>query len=356
MDRIRLAHPCFAAATMLFALPCMAGQAPTYRITDLGALTPPWVEPGTETSSARAINNVGWVTGITGTSRYPSERAFSWRDGNMLLLEGLPGESFAYGINDFGWIVGTVGDEIANPYQAFLWYHGSMVRLGEPHPPGEGIYSTAYDVNNWGMVVGADAGRPVLWWLGLEMVLDALPGGLASGSARAVNDLGQVVGAVDSANGVRAVLWEHGEVIDLGDLPGGLSGSIAYDINLLGQVVGSSYVATGMHAFLWQRGKMLDLGDLSGGLDFSRANAINNRTQVVGYGYTADGTSATLWQPGFGLRDLNELIEPDDPLKPVTVLLEAEDINDRGQIVGSALIDGRQRAFLLTPVGQTRRH
>lgn len=141
-----------------------------------------------------------------------------------------------------------------------------------------------------------------------------------------------------------------GRIIDLGELPGGLSGSVATDINLQGQVVGYSYAATGVRAFLWQHGRMQDLGDLPGGIDYSRANGINLFGQVVGYSYVEDGTRAVLWQQGMGMRDLNELIDPNDPLKPVTLLREANAINDRGQIVGDALINGRPRAFLLTPV------
>ena len=58
---------------------------------------------------------------------------------------------------------------------------------------------------------------------------------------------------------------------------------------------------------------------------------------------------------GGELFDLNTLIEPADPLYGVTVKLSAAAINDRGQIVGSALVNGTCRALLATPVPFQRR-
>jgi hypothetical protein len=43
--------------------------------------------------------------------------------------------------------------------------------------------------------------------------------------------------------------------------------------------------------------------------------------------------------------DLNTLL----PANSGRTLTEARDINDRGQIVGTGVVNGRQRAFLLTP-------
>jgi probable HAF family extracellular repeat protein len=46
------------------------------------------------------------------------------------------------------------------------------------------------------------------------------------------------------------------------------------------------------------------------------------------------------------MLDLNNLTPPDSGW----LLTEAKDINDAGQIVGIGIVDGRQHAFLLTPV------
>jgi hypothetical protein len=53
---------------------------------------------------------------------------------------------------------------------------------------------------------------------------------------------------------------------------------------------------------------------------------------------------AFLWIDG-ELRDLNDFIPPNEGW----TLLEARHLNNRGQIVGTGLLDGEERAFLLTP-------
>jgi PEP-CTERM motif len=50
------------------------------------------------------------------------------------------------------------------------------------------------------------------------------------------------------------------------------------------------------------------------------------------------------------MQDLNALIDPLDPLKGVTTLVSARDINSVGQIVGFGIISGKNHAFLVTPV------
>jgi probable HAF family extracellular repeat protein len=106
------------------------------------------------------------------------------------------------------------------------------------------------------------------------------------------------------------------------------------------------------HAFLWTEGAgMIDLGDLSGrptiyGGSFSIANAINNSGVVVGYSTLRDGVNhAFRWTRDGGMIDLNTLL----PGGSGWVLHEANDINDNGQIVGTGLHDGTERAFRLTP-------
>ena len=77
-------------------------------------------------------------------------------------------------------------------------------------------------------------------------------------------------------------------------------------------------------------GKMHDLGTLGG--DTSRPRAINELGQVVGSAETKEGTThAFLWNGS--MHDLNDLIDPSDPLEPFVTLENASDINTRGQIV-----------------------
>ena len=92
---------------------------------------------------------------------------------------------------------------------------------------------------------------------------------------------------------------------------------------------------------------MVDLGTLPG--DFlSNAWSINNKGQVTGISCDVTGSScrAFLWENGV-MTDLNDLVANDSQL----VLINASDINARGQIAGLAFqpSTGQLPAFLATP-------
>jgi probable HAF family extracellular repeat protein len=122
------------------------------------------------------------------------------------------------------------------------------------------------------------------------------------------------------------------------------------DINNKGQLVGGfggNHDGSG-RAFLYRNGTRQDLGTLSDQHRFSIARAINNAEQVVGYSnpsyFTPSDKRAFIYDSV--MHDLNNLI----PAGSGWVLSEANDINDAGQIVGNGLLNGQERAFLLTPV------
>jgi probable HAF family extracellular repeat protein len=139
---------------------------------------------------------------------------------------------------------------------------------------------------------------------------------------------------------------------DLGTLGG--SSSIGFAVNASGQVTGYSSIADDaeFHAFLWNGATMLDLGTLGG--ESSQGAAINASGQVTGQASTAiEGEGhAFLWD-GNALQDLNDLIDPADPLKPFVTLFESFDINDRGQIVAEGFDSRRSGlesdAYLVSP-------
>jgi len=163
------------------------------------------------------------------------------------------------------------------------------------------------------------------------------------GWAYDINHHGRIVGCAVTPEGQpHAVLWEPGphggyRAVDLGTLGGGYS--CANGINDHGEVVGSSFLESGPEfAFLWRQGRMINLGCLATNLPpfngnhslFSTASAINNAGQIVGSGYADDGYRGFLWQDGF-MRDLGSL-GPSWNNNSV-----AEDINQRGQLVGSCM-------------------
>jgi probable HAF family extracellular repeat protein len=89
---------------------------------------------------------------------------------------------------------------------------------------------------------------------------------------------------------------------------------------------------------------MVDLGSLGG--SSSWALSINNSGTVVGYATTRANTyHAFISTNGGRMQDLNKMISP----RSGWVLLQANGINDAGQIVGDGLFHGQSHAFLLTP-------
>jgi probable HAF family extracellular repeat protein len=161
----------------------------------------------------------------------------------------------------------------------------------------------------------------------------------------------------------RAFLWtpstsggQSGTMQDLGTFGGN---SWADAINSQGYVVGASQVANSPQPFLWRpttangtSGTMINLG----GGDLGEALAINSSAVVVGT-FTPSGTQksdAALWQAGtngaYTVSDLNSLI----PTGTGWVLISADAINDRGQIVVEATqANGPDHALLLTPTTTT---
>jgi probable HAF family extracellular repeat protein len=154
---------------------------------------------------------------------------------------------------------------------------------------------------------------------------------------------------------------------DLGTLGG--RGSTALGINDRGQIVGFSSLQgeRGNHAFRTAPRAMIDpttddLGTLGG--NSSMARAINADGIVVGNsgiagqsllprfdvgGLEYAGGEHAFLHDGRRMRDLNGLIPP----WSTWLLFQANDINDRGQIVGTGLNPaGHVRACRLDPIGE----
>ena len=128
-------------------------------------------------------------------------------------------------------------------------------------------------------------------------------------------------------------------------LPGLCSGSAAdrcgaqaRAINDRGQIVGkgdlTSESESAYHAALWQAGRVRDLGTLGGGS--SLAEDISDRGQVVGWSFVRDRIlRAFLWEAG-RMRNLGTLPGP----HPASRERESQAlaVNERGQVVGTSTV------------------
>lgn len=308
-----------------------------YTITDLGI---DYVY-----SIALDINNSGEVVGYMQTNT-GDDHAFLYSKGVMSDLGTLGGTfSRARAINDKGQVVGQFGS--GGYWKAFLYKDGEMTDLGTFG----GKISDAADMNRKGQIavnLDAPAGtvvyHPLLYYKGTVTNLGTLGGVWAE--AYGMNNSGEVVGIslISGNSEAHAFLYNRGVMTDLGTLGG--SYSFAHRINDKGQVVGYSpiYGDSEFHAFLYSDGEMNDLGTLGG--PNSYAYDINKFGHVVGWsGFPTGYGRAFLYKDG-GMIDLNSLVK----LPPGWILSEAYGINDSGQIVGKAVVNGYGHAVLMSPI------
>jgi probable HAF family extracellular repeat protein len=340
------------------------GVGQSYTITAIGVLK------GDNESSGLFINFSGQVVGCSDVANgegYPctgtgtGQHAFLWSaSGGLKDLKTLPGGNIsgALGINDSGKVVGYSNAKgvTGTNFHASSWTSGGeMTDLGTLSG---GTSSAAFQVNSSGVVAGdsftsSSVANATAWTNQKIKNLGALPGSIFT-AALAINDSGEIAGESVFSYGPPFLshAFDHtpsGETKDLGTLPGGTT-SMANAINAAGVIVGQSNAKaflTEWHAAKWSTtGTIKDLGTLPEGT-YSVAFGVNRNGQIVGYGNIANNAPhAFLWTSAGGMQDLNDLIPPNSGW----VLINANAINDVGQITGYGTRNGQNRAFLLTPV------
>jgi probable HAF family extracellular repeat protein len=343
---IRTAKILFASSLVFSALSATALAAqPAYRLTDLGAFT------ANGNSAAVDINNHGQIVGYSWTAGQQTS-ATIWNNGQISLLGESGVLSSATAINDAGVAVGY--NHTNGIQNAIVWTNGQESILS-------GNTAIALDINNHGVIAGASYnGGPTTWTNGNADYLPVITSPYFS-FARGINSLGNVVGSFEIVSPdfqiyTRAALWTGGSVIDLGTA-NGFNSSYAEKINDAGDIVGQSnngYLGEA-RATLWRAGQAVDLGSLNGGTEASFAKDINRQGQIVGYSQIdplapENSARAVIWFDDFNPVALDTLIDPLDPMYGQVSLYTAMGINDLGQIVGYGSINGKERAFLLTPL------
>jgi len=228
-------------------------------------------------------------------------------------------------------------------------------------------------INQQGLVSGTSGGMfgalAYRWQNGVGLVDLGQPAGIAEenfgavfliGQQGGINSSGDVVGTFRDSTippggmapqftDEQPFVWRGGSMESLNeslDLDEWDQLVTATDINDSGSIVGLGVLrvgeSTGGRGYIWRGGAATSLGTLRSDTDFSYPNAINNSDVVVGVvrkansrdplGFMWDGSMSELLPPSF-------------------VESEATDINDAGQIVGSAgqVNFAQRRAMLYLP-------
>jgi probable HAF family extracellular repeat protein len=319
---------------------------PWYRVKLLGA----GVKPA-------AVNGLGHVAGSMDTAN--GARAFLYKDDLLVQLPAFAGAScsMAYDLNDSDIVVGWC-NRSGNYYdRACAWENGVIRDLGAMISYNGLKASDAVSINNaghiavqtWGEVKKLTAygykttsyAYPYLIKDGRAINLGAL-NGLQTFPA-CINEAGTVVGR----NATQGFVYENGAMLPVEEF------SWVERINdrgdLLGRAVGA-YIGV-LPAESEPVDDPANLAGLGGG--WTEAQGMNNHMRIVGSSKDRTGKCrAFLYSTETGMLDLNACIHPDDRalLGAGGLLAGAADINDQGQIVGTASApNAPAQGALLTP-------
>lgn len=251
-----------------------------------------------------------------------------------------------------------------------------------------------YGINDKGQIAGLCNSNPMIYTVkgGIEILATNAEGEYFG--ARAINNAGQVAGygyISDIKESEALVFLSNQTIVYLGNLKGTAgSHAFAYGINDrqglngIGQVVGAtdSFNSTGGQAFFYENGQMINIGAIIYGTGYCTAYQINNESVVVGTGqpnglsafvYDAKtGNYTTFPNRAFnainnegwvvGLSDLYNsktgvfynLDQLTLPINGVQYNYNAQDINDRGQILALQSLNNKGIGYaLLTPINST---
>jgi probable HAF family extracellular repeat protein len=368
---------CFVACFALQLRRADAAPPPQYQVTALGAVDNVVASPG-DINNARQI--VGTMFPPTGQTFAPGGTNRAYRTNDAVIDRvadnlGLPtslqtsgGNSVAARINNVGqtlaWAIPlNPGGSIA-PWKSYVVAPGQTMATATNLGAAGGTHNYGRSINDLGQVageVGFSGDQPwhaYLYTPGGSPLKDLGSLGGPYSSAYSVNNSGQVTGSAENAARFsRAFRTAPNAVIQPADDLGSLGGKYANGrvINDAGQVAGMSSNVTETASRLFRTAPNADinpatddLGTLPGGT-YIEPEDMNATGDIVGWGNRTGSSQHAFVVLGSTLYDVNDLISPS-----LGITLEvASGINDQGDIVARGFInggDGRDRAFLLTPV------
>ena len=275
--------------------------------------------PG-EGAAAHALNDKGQVVGT-----YLPDFGFLWQNGTVtLLFDILP-----YDINNEGIIAGQRPSPNLGPLIKNL---NSGVTTPIPVPSCVNLYGAAVAISDSGFVVGSTCGQAWRYQIGggLQLIGCPFPRGECRAGASAVNDSGVVGGWFNYNNAnFNYAFYYNG-------FPFLLNRQIAQSVlsvNNNGVMAGGGV----NEPFIFNGMQFLDV-TLPKGLTGGYFRSINDDGVAVGTA-TIIGTNETrgiIYQNGV-VTILGEQI------------IAANRINNSGQIAGTAVIGGQQKAVLISP-------
>ncbi len=308
-------------------------------VIDLGLL------PGGTYASARAINNLSQVVGVSNDGTLSGNKQVIWNAGSIIPISVCcaTGQATPVAINDSREVVAW--ENSGDGQSDGIYWNASGQHSVLPTLPGGAGFAHAYDINNAGVIVGdsRDTNFDVhgIVWNRTTLARDLGFMGAAYSwfydfsSARGINDLGDIVGEAVIGQDYHAFLWRNGSYTDLG------LGS-ALDINNNGLILGR---AAGGLPVTWNNGIRTNLTALSGGIAYATYSVhdLNNNGDIVGFSTVDQTTLATavVWQNG-KVKNLGYY--------PGGNSSRAYGINDKGQIVGEGSItpNGPMHALMWT--------
>lgn len=334
---------------------------PLYRITVI-----PNVVDDVERPKAIAINDAGVVAGevqlrVPGRPA-PRKQVFRWTaaEGSALMPTGRDGAYPASvgGVDSFGRVFGTVFKPGQLP-RAVLWKQADHFRALT-----RGEYSVdtrVSGVNAFGDAVGSRANpkRPgktqaMFWAHSGDPVVIFSPSAYPP-VARSVNNAGQVTGSdYYSLIQTQVFLWSAADGFRvIGRLPGSDMTGYADGkaINDHGAIagIGSVDLDSRQRPFQWTAANGFRVIELPDACVADGSMGLNNSGWMVGNCYYA-GLGPYLWTLEHGVRFIDELIDPADPLRASVSLYEVSAINSGGAIVGTGVLGGFSVPVVLTPL------